>query len=91
MATAEPAPPSLSVLVNNIPFGTRPSELEDFFRPCGSVTDVHIPSDRRTGRPKGFAFVRFGEQQHADRALDLSGKDFGGRVIGVHYAKRKQT
>ena len=38
----------------------------------GAVHGVHIPMDRESGRPRGFAFVRFGSAQDAERAARLS-------------------
>ena len=34
--------------------------LEDLFSKYGTVRSVQIPSDRETGRPRGFAFVEMG-------------------------------
>ncbi|VDK54257.1 unnamed protein product, partial [Cylicostephanus goldi] len=42
---------------------TRPRDLEEFFSAVGSVRDVRIITDSRTGRSKGIAYVEFWEEE----------------------------
>lgn len=52
------------------------------------MVDVHIPKDRETGRPRGFAFVRFGAEEHAQQAVEqLHGREVGGRAIRLDIAE----
>lgn len=59
--------------------------LRDIFEGSGQpVTDVHVPRDRESGRPRGFAFVTFTSADAAEtarRAID--GLVHGGRSISV--------
>jgi arginine/serine-rich splicing factor 2 len=41
-------------------------DLKEVFEKYGEVGDVFIPSDRETGRTRGFAFVRFYEKKDAE-------------------------
>ena len=44
-------------------------------------------SDRETGRPRGFAFVRMGSEGDAKAAIAaLDGKDLDGRSLKVNEA-----
>jgi RNA recognition motif-containing protein len=52
------------------------------------VVDVHIPKDRETGRPRGFAFVRFGAEEHAQQAVEqFHGREVGGRALRLDIAE----
>jgi RNA recognition motif-containing protein len=46
--------------------------------------------DRETGRPKGFAFVTFATQAAAEKALELNGRDLGGRALKVNVAMERE-
>ncbi|CAP36102.1 Protein CBG18684 [Caenorhabditis briggsae] len=78
-----------SIYVGNAPYQTTEQEMGDFFSSVGTVTNVRIVLDRETGRPRGFAFVEFSEQQSAERAVnELNGADFNGRQLRVNIASR---
>lgn len=48
------------------------------------VTELTVPRDRATGRPRGFAFVRLGSDAEAERARqDLDGRIVDGKMISV--------
>ena len=50
--------------------------------------DVHIPKDRETGRPRGFAFVRFAEEAQAQQAVEqFHGREVGGRALRLDIAE----
>ena len=48
------------LFVGNLSFETTEDTLRTAFSAFGSVTDVHLPTDRETGRPRGFAFITLG-------------------------------
>ena len=37
--------------------------------PAGNIVDLHLPADRETGRPRGFAFVEFSSETEAGEAI----------------------
>lgn len=57
----------------------------------GKVLDVHIPTDRETGRPRGFAFVKFGSAEEAQAAIErFDGEELGGRPLRVSAAQERR-
>ncbi|WP_246868277.1 RNA recognition motif domain-containing protein [Piscirickettsia salmonis] len=59
-------------------------------RKYGEVISARVITDRDTGRSKGFAFVEFQTQEQAQAALELDGKDSGGRNLKVNMAKPQE-
>ena len=60
------------------------------FEAYGSVTSVALPTDRDTGRPRGFGFVEMDEAE-AQKAIDaLNGQDFQGRTLTVNEARPRR-
>ncbi|ERL60859.1 RNA recognition motif family protein [Piscirickettsia salmonis LF-89 = ATCC VR-1361] len=54
------------------------------------MISARVITDRDTGRSKGFAFVDFQTQEQAQAALELDGKDSGGRNLKVNMAKPQE-
>jgi RNA recognition motif-containing protein len=78
----------MKIYVGNLPFSTTESELRELFSAHGEVTDVTLPTDRETGRPRGFGFVEMSDDnagREAIRAID--GQDVGGRQVKVNEAR----
>ncbi|HEX6886100.1 MAG TPA: RNA-binding protein [Planctomycetota bacterium] len=77
--------------VGNLNFTTTEDSLRAAFGANGrSVREVAIPSDRETGRPRGFAFVTMGSDADAKAAIaELDGKDLDGRALRVNEAQDK--
>lgn len=81
----------MKMYVGNIPFSVTDSELKELFGEFGEVTDVHIPEDRESGRPRGFAFVTMDSKDAMVNAIkDLDGAEFGGRNLRVNEAKPRE-
>lgn len=77
--------------VGNIPFSATDADLRDLFSQYGGVTDVFLPIDRESGRPRGFAFVSMDTPEAMTAAINnLHGKDFSGRVLTVNEARPKE-
>merc|ERR1712226_128126 len=73
-----------SLRVGNLPFRTCAADLEPLFDKYGDVGDVYIPTERGTGRSRGFAFVRYYDQRDAEDALDaLDGRTYDGRDLRI--------
>ena len=78
------------VFVGNLDFNTTRDEVEALFAQVGTVRDVFLPTDRESGRPRGFAFVEMTNANDADRAISaLNGYSLGGRSLNVNEARPK--
>jgi len=74
--------------VGNLSFRTSEDALRETFGVFGQVTDVHLPSDRETGRPRGFAFVTFSTAAEAQVACEkLNGTELDGRALTINEAR----
>ena len=78
----------MKMYVGNLSFNTTKEELESFFSQYGSVTDTHLPEDRETGRPRGFAFVTMDSKSAMEDAIKgADGQELDGRNLKVNEAK----
>ncbi len=75
--------------VGNLNFATTEDALRAAFSANGrTVKEVAIPSDRETGRPRGFAFVTMGSDADAKAAIAAwDGKELEGRSLKVNEAQ----
>ena len=77
----------MKIYVGNLPFSATESELRDLFAQHGTVESVALPTDRDTGRPRGFGFVEM-PQAEAVKAIEaLNGFSMGGRQLRVNEAQ----
>jgi len=73
--------------VGNLPYDTTETQLRDFFRVMGSVSNVHIVHDDQTHKPKGFAVVIYHDSAAAaSAARDLNGHEYHGRTLRVEMS-----
>jgi len=81
---------SQRIYVGNLPFSAREEEVRSLFASYGEVITVVLPTDRETGRPRGFGFVEMSNED-AEKAIDaLNGADFGGRALNVNVARERE-
>ena len=79
---------SNKVFVGNLSFDVTKEELIEAFGAVGRVVDAKVPTDRETGRPRGFAFVEFESDEAAEKCIQqLNGRDLKGRAIRVNAAE----
>ena len=75
------------VFVGNMSFDTTREELQELFAQAGEITEVVVPTDRMSGRPRGFAFVTFASDEAAAAAIQkMDGQLLGGRNLRVNEA-----
>ncbi len=76
--------------VGNLSFNTTQATIQDAFAAMGEVREVALPTDRETGRPRGFAFVTMGTEAAAASAISqLNGLMLDGRPIRVNEAQER--
>ena len=72
------------LFVGNLSYKSKATEIKEFFESHGaSVTAVRLLTDKKTGKPKGFAFCEFESPAAIETALSLHQTLFGGRKINV--------
>lgn len=78
------------LFVGNLSFDTTKTALEQLFAEAGQIVDVFLPSDRATGRPRGFAFVEFSTPEEAAAAIErFDGYELNARALRVNEATEK--
>lgn len=76
------------LFVGNLSFNLTESNLEELFSQSGKVVSVAIPTDRDSGRKRGFAFVEMGSQAEAEAAIkQFNGHNVDGRDLVVNPSK----
>jgi RNA recognition motif-containing protein len=77
--------------VGNLPFSASEDDVRQLFEQNGrNVEEVHLVTDRETGRPRGFGFVEMGTGEDAQVAIqELNGQEFGGRNLTVNEARER--
>ncbi|XP_076045203.1 cleavage stimulation factor subunit 2 CstF64 isoform X2 [Oratosquilla oratoria] len=76
-----------SVFVGNIPYEATEEKLRDIFGQVGPVLSFKLMYDRETGKPKGYGFCEYKDQETALSAMrNLNGFEIGGRPLRVDNA-----
>lgn len=79
---------SREVYVSNVPFKADKSDFERIFGIHGTIEEINIPTVYTSGKPKGFAFVRFATTEGRDKAVEnLNETIMLERTIGVRQNK----
>lgn len=77
--------------VGNLSFKTTKQDIETLFSEHGKVTDVHLPVDRDSGQPRGFAFVTMDSAGSMQNAISgVNGKEVDGRALKVNEAQARE-
>ena len=79
------------LFVGNISWNTTEDDLRAAFEEGGrEVTDIHIMTDRETGRSRGFGFVTLANEAQAEEAMSaLDGSMLDGRPLRVNEATER--
>ncbi|OPH08899.1 RNA recognition motif domain-containing protein [Cylindrospermopsis raciborskii] len=81
----------MSVYVGNLSYEVTQEALTNVFSEYGEVKRVQIPTDRETGRVRGFAFVEMNTSEEETAAIEaLDGAEWMGRDLKVNKAKPKE-
>ncbi|NEQ33334.1 MAG: RNA-binding protein [Leptolyngbya sp. SIO4C5] len=81
----------MTVYVGNLSYDVTSEDLEQVFAEYGSVKRVTLPTDRETGRPRGFGFVEMVEESEEGSAIEaLDGAEWMGRDLKVNKAKPRE-
>jgi RNA recognition motif-containing protein len=81
----------MSIYVGNLNYEVSPEDLSEVFSEYGKVKRVHLPTDRETGRKRGFGFVEMETEAEEDKAIEtLDGAEWMGREIKVNKARPRE-
>lgn len=81
----------MSIYVGNLSYQVTEEDLKQAFAEYGTVSRVQLPTDRETGRPRGFAFVEMESDTQEQAAIDaLDGAEWMGRDLKVNKAKPRE-
>jgi RNA recognition motif-containing protein len=81
----------MSIYVGNLSYEVTEDELSQVFAEYGTVNRVQLPTDRETGRRRGFAFVEMGTEAEESAAIEaLDGAEWMGRDLKVNKAKPRE-
>jgi RNA recognition motif-containing protein len=82
---------AVRLFVGNLSYGTTEADLRTYFGTIAPPTQIVLPVDRETGRPRGFAFVEFQDRAHAEQAIQkFNGQVFNGRPLAVSEARARE-
>ena len=80
----------VKLYVGNLDYATDESKLREEFSQFGTVTDVFLPVEKGTQRPRGFGFVTLSERSAAENAISkMDQSQLDGRTIRVNESRPK--
>ncbi len=81
----------MSIYVGNLSYEINEEDLKEVFAEYGTVGRVSIPTDRDTGRKRGFAFVEMSSPAEEKAAIEkLDGAEWMGRELKVNEARDRK-
>ena len=82
---------AVRLFVGNLSYATTEADLRTYFGTVAPPSQVVLPVDRETGRPRGFAFVEYLDRSHAEQAIQkFNGQVFNGRPLAVSEARARE-
>ena len=84
--------PSSTLFVGNISWNTTEDMLWEHFGQYGEVSSVRVPTDRESGKPKGFGYIEFSDIESAKKGYEgASGSEIDGRFIRLDYSQPRDS
>ena len=82
----------MSIYVGNLAYEIEREDLNEVFAEYGTIKRIHIPTDRETGRMRGFAFVEMEQETDEDKAIEaLNGATWMSRALTVNKARPREN
>lgn len=82
----------MTIYVGNLLYDVTSEDLQEVFSEYGTVKRVYLPTDRETGRPRGFGFVEMEDDDQETTAIEtLDGAQWMGRNMKVNKAKPREN
>lgn len=84
--------PAKTVFVGNIAYGSSEQALLELLQTVGAVVSFRLVNDRDTGKPRGFGFCEYNDEETAKNAMRaLNGSEFNGRALRVTHSEESQA
>lgn len=81
----------MSIYVGNLSYDVTETDLNQVFAQYGTVKRIQLPTDRETGRLRGFGFVEMGTETEESAAIEaLDGAEWMGRDLRVNKARPRE-
>jgi RNA recognition motif-containing protein len=81
----------MTIYIGNLSYEATEEDLRTVFADYGTVKRVVLPTDRETGRMRGFAFVEMADDAQEDSAIsELDGAEWMGRQLRVNKARPRE-
>ncbi|KAI3866901.1 hypothetical protein MKX03_027134 [Papaver bracteatum] len=81
-----------NVFVGNIPYDTTEEQLVQIYEEVGHVVSFRLVIDKETGKPKGFGFCEYKDEETSLSARRiLQGYEINGRQLRVDFAESDKT
>jgi len=78
----------MKIYVGNLSYDVTEDEIATEFGNYGKVDSVALPTDKFSGRPRGFAFVEMASKSEAEAAIaGLNGKTLKDRTIVANESR----
>ncbi|KQK17354.1 cleavage stimulation factor subunit 2 [Brachypodium distachyon] len=91
MASAISCRCSSVVFVGNIPYQANEEELREACEEIGPLESLRVAFDKDTGKPRGFAFAEYRDDETARSACrNLHGRPLRGRALRVGIQQRQR-
>ena len=82
---------SVRLFIGNLPYAASEAELREHLSSVGAPSQIVLPVDRETGRPRGFAFVDYADRAVAEEAIRrFNQQPFKGRPLAVSEARPRE-
>ena len=82
---------SVRLFIGNLPYSATEPDLREHLSSVGAPAQIVLPTDRETGRPRGFAFVDYADRAVAEEAIRrFNQQPFKGRPLAVSEARPRE-
>lgn len=72
-----------TVFVGGCSYDADEAAFRDFFKDCGEIKTVRIPTFQDSGKPRGIAFIEFDSAEAAQKACEFNDAEMMGRYLKV--------
>lgn len=81
----------MSIYVGNLSYDVTQDDLSQVFAEYGTVKRIQLPTDRETGRLRGFGFIEMNSDAEENTAIEaLDGAEWMGRDLKVNKARPRE-